>query len=101
LRESHETNLPSLSPIDSASPESRTSVRADPTRYNPNLSDDEPLFSARMGNAQVLADQGSLPASEIATVINGQKLYTRADGCPVPGSQISARARKYPDLLSV
>jgi hypothetical protein len=49
--------------------------------------------------AQVLADQGSLPASEIATVINGQKLYTRADGCPVPGSQISARARKYPDLF--
>ena len=49
--------------------------------------------------AQVLADQGSFPASEIATVINGLKLYTRADGCPVPGSQISARARKYPDLF--
>jgi hypothetical protein len=49
--------------------------------------------------ARVLADQGSLPASEIAAVINRLKLYTRADGCPVPGSQISARARKYPDLF--
>jgi hypothetical protein len=48
---------------------------------------------------QVLADQGSLRASEIATVINRLKLYTRADGFPVPGSQISARARKYPDLF--
>src|SRR6185437_4232791 len=52
LRESRATNLPSLSPIDSASPERRISVQADPTRYNPNLSDDEPLFSARMGNAR-------------------------------------------------
>jgi hypothetical protein len=48
---------------------------------------------------QVLADQGSLRASEIATVINRLKLYTRADGFPVPGSQISARARKCPDLF--
>jgi hypothetical protein len=48
---------------------------------------------------QVLADQGSLPASEIATVINRRKLYTRGDGSPVPGSQISARARRYPNLF--
>src|SRR5665213_685723 len=44
-------NLLSLSSKDSASPVSRTSTSADPTRYNPNLSDDEPLFSARIGNA--------------------------------------------------
>ncbi len=35
------------SPIDCASPESGTSVRDAMKRYKPNLSDDEPLFSAR------------------------------------------------------
>ena len=39
-------NLPSLSPMDSASPESSISIREEPTRYKPNLSEEEPLFSA-------------------------------------------------------
>ena len=50
-------NLPLLSPIDSASPESSLSIREDPTRYNPNLSEEEPLFSAstfKSGSASVM-----------------------------------------------
>ena len=35
-----------MSPINSASPESSLSIRDDPTQYNPNLSEEEPLFSA-------------------------------------------------------
>jgi hypothetical protein len=35
-----------LPPIASASPESSVSVAEGPTLYNPNLSDEEPLFSA-------------------------------------------------------
>src|SRR5580692_8746991 len=42
------TNLALVSPIAEVSPESRVSVRSAPARYNPNLSEDEPLFSARM-----------------------------------------------------
>jgi hypothetical protein len=42
--------LPLLSPIDSASPENSLSIREDPTQYNPNLSEEEPLFSARTCN---------------------------------------------------
>src|ERR1700730_9368127 len=50
-------NLAFLSRIDSASPESSISVREDPTRYNPNLSEEEPLFSVRIfdpGSASVM-----------------------------------------------
>ena len=39
------------SPIDSASPESSLSIRDGPTRYKPNLSEEEPLFSARHSTA--------------------------------------------------
>src|SRR5579872_5472502 len=68
LRESCAKNLPSLLPIDSAAPESRTSVRADPTRYNPNLSEDEPLFSARIvnsGSASVMSLRAERSNSQI------------------------------------
>src|SRR6202050_2087908 len=44
-------NLPPSLPIDSASPETSLSIRADPTRYNPNLSEEDPLFSARTFNS--------------------------------------------------
>jgi hypothetical protein len=40
-----------FSPIDSASPESSISVGNDPTRYNPNLSEEEPLFRASTFNS--------------------------------------------------
>src|ERR1700683_3661622 len=43
-------NLPPSLPIDSASPETSLSIPADPTRYNPNLSEEEPLFSASTCN---------------------------------------------------
>ena len=39
------------SPIASASPESSIWVREEPTRYNPNLSEEEPLFSASTFNS--------------------------------------------------
>src|SRR5580658_7601142 len=54
-------NLPPSSPIDSASPETSLSIRADPTRYNPNLSEEEPLFSAstfKSGRASVMPWSG-------------------------------------------
>src|ERR1700732_5150902 len=44
-------NLAVLLPIDSASPESSISVREDLARYNPNLSEEEPLFSPSPVNA--------------------------------------------------
>ncbi len=50
-------NLPLLSPIDSASPEISLSIREDPTEYSPNLSEEEPLFSAstfNCGSASVM-----------------------------------------------
>ena len=47
----------------------------------------------------VLAERKCLPTAEIARQINILKLYTRSDNRPLPGSQISARARKYPDLF--
>ena len=47
-RESCAWNLPPLSPIASASPESSNSACEVRTRYNPNLSEEEPLFSARI-----------------------------------------------------
>ncbi len=49
-RESSAWNLPLWSPIDSASPETSRSIREDPTQYNPNLSEEDPLFSARTFN---------------------------------------------------
>jgi hypothetical protein len=49
--ESSAWHLPLLSPIDSASPESSISIREDPAQYNPNLSEEEPLFSASTFNS--------------------------------------------------
>jgi hypothetical protein len=48
--ESSAWNSPLLSPIDSASPESSLSILEGPTPYNPNLSEEEPLFSASTFN---------------------------------------------------
>lgn len=42
-----------------------------------------------------------LTTSEIAGVINTNRLYTRADGLPVPSTQVSARISHYPSLFSV
>ena len=36
-------------------------------------------------------------ANQIAERVNKSGLYTRADGQPVPASQIDARLGKYPD----
>src|SRR5271156_2290722 len=65
-RESSAWNLPLLSPIDSASPESSVSIRDDPTQYNPNLSEEEPLFSASTfssGSASVMRCLAETPRS--------------------------------------
>src|SRR5271154_4782326 len=48
--ESFAWNFPLLSPIDSASPASSLSILEGPTPYNPNLRDEEPLFSASTFN---------------------------------------------------
>ncbi|WP_208711891.1 winged helix-turn-helix domain-containing protein [Sinomonas sp. R1AF57] len=40
-----------------------------------------------------------MTARELADAINGKGLYSRADGAPVPTSQIHARAKNYPDLF--
>lgn len=64
-RKSCAENYPFFSPIDSASPESSISVREDATRYKPNLSEDEPLFSAstfKSGRGSV----GPLPGPGLA-----------------------------------
>ncbi len=51
---------------------------------------------------EVLSSQNRmLTTSEIAQMINDQKLYTRGDGNPVPPSQISARARKYSGMFKI
>lgn len=42
-----------------------------------------------------------LTFTEIARLINQQKLYTRKDGLPVPSSQISARVKNYQELFTV
>lgn len=50
----------------------------------------------------VIKECGSpLSYTEIAKRINGDKLYTRKDGLPVPASQISARVKSYPNLFTV
>ena len=41
-----------------------------------------------------------MKAAEIAQEINRMKLYERGDSLPVPGSQISARAKNYPLLFN-
>lgn len=51
--------------------------------------------------AKVLADHESRSPSEIALEINRRELYTRKDGEPVPGNQISARVNKYLNLFVV
>jgi hypothetical protein len=46
---------------------------------------------------QTLKQSGkSMTASEIANEINRTKLYSRADGGPIPSSQIGARVKNYP-----
>src|SRR3984885_14285873 len=52
-RKSSAWHLPFFSPIDSASPETSFSILEDPTQYNPNLSEEEPLFSASTFNCGV------------------------------------------------
>lgn len=47
----------------------------------------------------LLAAGRPLTASEIAAEVNRRGAYRRADGTPVPGSQVSARVRKYPGLF--
>ncbi|NVM96172.1 GIY-YIG nuclease family protein [Arthrobacter wenxiniae] len=50
---------------------------------------------------RILADAGrSLTTREIADAVNAHGLYARADGQPVPTSQVSARLRKYPALFN-
>ena len=78
-RASSAWHLPLLPPIDSASPETSLSIREDPTRYNPNLSDEEPLFSASTfngGSASVMRfppetsrSQGPAPVSDFRHVL--------------------------------
>lgn len=49
---------------------------------------------------QVLRNAGKpLSASEIAAIINKERLYVRGDKNPVPGSQINARVRNYPQFF--
>lgn len=49
---------------------------------------------------KVLKDTGKpLPASEIAFIINKNRLYIRGDKNPVPSSQIHARVKNYPHLF--
>jgi hypothetical protein len=72
LRETRAVNLPCLSPVDSASPESRSSIRVASTRYTPNLSEDEPLFSARIvnsGSAPVISHRVERSNSQVPTPI--------------------------------
>ena len=48
----------------------------------------------------VLKDKGhSLPAKEIAYLINLNNMYERGDKTPVPAGQIHARVRRYPLLF--
>src|SRR5665213_2285012 len=49
--ESSAWHLPLLSPIESASPESSIPIREDPAQYNPNFSEEEPLFNASTINS--------------------------------------------------
>src|ERR1700733_5063990 len=65
-RESSAWHLPSLSPIASAPPESSIPIREDPMQYNPNLSEEEPLFSAstfNSGSASVMRCPAETPRS--------------------------------------
>jgi len=50
---------------------------------------------------EVLSSHNRMPmaAKDIARIINERKLYERGDGEPVPSSQISARANKYPSIF--
>lgn len=51
---------------------------------------------------EVLKQTGRpMTTTEIASVINTSRLYTRADNLPVPSAQISARISHYPSLFSV
>lgn len=51
---------------------------------------------------EVLKQTGRpMTTTEIASVINTSRLYTREDNLPVPSAQISARVSHYPSLFSV
>src|SRR5580693_1446134 len=76
--ESSAWHLVSLSPIDSASPESSLSILEGPTPYNPNLRDEEPLFSASTFNwdlvyvmrfRQTSRSQGPVPVADLWHVV--------------------------------
>src|SRR5580704_13335184 len=77
--ESSALHLVLLSPIDSASPESSLSILEGPTPYNPNLSEEEPLFSASTFNwdsvcvmrfpAKISRSQGPAPGADLWHVV--------------------------------
>jgi hypothetical protein len=76
--ESFAWNFALLSPIDSASPESNLSICNDRTPYNPNLRDEEPLFSASTFNwdlvyvmrfRQTSRSQGPAPVADLWHVV--------------------------------
>ena len=53
--------------------------------------------------AMVRAKSFSMPALEIADIINKDRLFVRKDGQPLPTAQVVARARRksYRDLFRV
>src|ERR1700677_278292 len=110
-RASCASNLLSWSPIDWASPESSTSVRDVPTRYNPNLSEEEPLFRASTfapGSASIMrvsdASRGRVPAPvadlrHVVAMLADIKLVTLHGG-PVTRRRhlhLTAEARNAPN----
>ena len=49
---------------------------------------------------KVLTDRGTpLGATEIAEIINKEKLYERADQRPLQATQVCARVHSYPSLF--
>lgn len=50
--------------------------------------------------AKVLRRNGSpMSSRDIAKAVNHAGDYKRADGTPIPASQVSARVNKYPQLF--
>ena len=82
--ESFAWNFPLLSPIDSASPESSLSILEGPTPYNPNLRDEEPLFSASTFNWDLVCVM-RFPAEHRAHKVQRQ---SRTSGMSSPCSLI-------------
>ena len=49
---------------------------------------------------KVIKDRGMpIGVTEIAEIINREKLYERADGKPMKAPQVSARVNNYPSLF--